>query len=152
MSRSGFIRTAWACIFILIGPVWGAAQGAGGEGGGLRGVVAALDVVLYWDSRRYDRLVDGGDLATVRDQLREVMNYDCGTLVSEISEGLGEFITASAYANQYPSDAGRRHDRDSGHRCRFGLRFGTGQGLPCSRSLRAPCTLITIIMIPVSGI
>jgi hypothetical protein len=68
------------------------------------GVVAALDVVLYWDSRGYDRLVDGADLATVRDQLRETMNYDCGTIVSEISEGLGEFITSPAYANQYPFD------------------------------------------------
>jgi hypothetical protein len=65
-------------------------------------VAAALDIALYWDLRGYGRLVDDGNLGAARRDLRRATSYDCGTSVANTSSGLRDFITAAAYANQYP--------------------------------------------------
>lgn len=66
------------------------------------GIVAAMDIVLYWDTRGYDRLVDGGDLAAVRTDLRNAMGYSgSGTTDPGTRSGLESFVNAAAYGNQY---------------------------------------------------
>lgn len=73
-------------------------QGSSGD----CGIVAAMDIVLFWDTRGYDRLVDGTDYATVRSDLREAMQYSSGgTYDEDTRDGLRDFCNASKYGNNY---------------------------------------------------
>lgn len=66
------------------------------------GVVASMDIMLYWDTQGFSRLVDGQDYATLREKLRIAMNYDGeGTSASDIRSGLEEFCNHSTYGNSY---------------------------------------------------
>jgi hypothetical protein len=70
------------------------------------GIVAAMDIVLYWDRRGYNRLVDGGNLAQVREDLRRAMKYDpdhpeWGTTDPNTVAGLRDFLNSAQYGNQY---------------------------------------------------
>ncbi len=101
-------------------------------------IVAAMDVLLFWDTRGYDRLVDDGDLDAVHGSLREAMLWDRGSTDPNTASGLTEFISGPSYNNQYgvlvelldmwtspypwPSFADCRREIDSGRPVLFGVR------------------------------
>ena len=66
-------------------------------------VVATMDVLLYWDTRGYHRLIDGGDLAQARADLRQAMNYDPsrGVFDQDQEPGVRAFTNDALYNNQY---------------------------------------------------
>ena len=64
-------------------------------------IVAAMDVLLFWDTRGYDRLVDYGDLDAVHGDLRKAMLWDRGATDPNTASGLAEFINGPSYHNQY---------------------------------------------------
>ncbi|MBN1510170.1 MAG: hypothetical protein JW955_25205 [Sedimentisphaerales bacterium] len=64
-------------------------------------IVAAMDVLLFWDTRGYDRLVDGDDLDAVHGDLREAMLWNRGSTDPNTASGLREFINGLSYTNQY---------------------------------------------------
>ena len=63
--------------------------------------VAAMDVLLFWDTRGYDRLVDGGDLDAVHGDLQKAMLWNHGATDPNTASGLAEFINGLSYGNQY---------------------------------------------------
>lgn len=101
-------------------------------------IVAAMDVLLFWDTRGYDRLVDGDDLDAVHGDLREAMLWDRGSSDANTAFGLAEFINGPSCANQYsflvelfdlwtspypwPSFDDCRREIDSGRPALFGVK------------------------------
>jgi hypothetical protein len=101
-------------------------------------IVAAMDVLLFWDTRGYDRLVDTGDLDAVHGELREAMLWDLGSTDPNTASGLAEFINGLSYGNQYsflvelfdmwtspypwPSFTDCRREIDSGRPVLFGVK------------------------------
>jgi hypothetical protein len=102
-------------------------------------IVAAMDVLLFWDTHGYDRLVDDGDLDAVHGGLREAMLWDRGSTDPNTASGLTQFINGSSYGNQYsftielldmwaswpyrwPSFSDCRREIDSGRPALFGVR------------------------------
>jgi hypothetical protein len=97
-----------------------------------------MDVLLFWDTRGYDRLVDGGDLDAVHGELREAMLWDRGSTDPNTASGLAEFINGPSYRNQYsfvvelldmwtapyswPSFTDCRREIDSGRPALFGVK------------------------------
>lgn len=74
------------------------------------GVVSALDILLFWDRRGYDRLVDGSGLAQARLDLRQAMGWPDplaggGTTPLDNDLGITAFCDSSSYRNEYDFDA-----------------------------------------------
>ena len=69
-------------------------------------VVPAMDVLLFWDTRGYGRLVDGSDLNAVHRDLRQAMNFADGEGATDADAvtGLRDFINQTSYGNQYSFD------------------------------------------------
>ncbi len=104
-------------------------------------IVAAMDVLLFWDTRGYDRLVDDDDLDAVHGGLREAMLWDRGATDPNTASGLAEFINGLSYGNQYsflvelldmwtspyawPSFTDCRREIDSGRPVLFGVKSYT---------------------------
>jgi hypothetical protein len=67
------------------------------------GTVAAMNILLFWDIRGYDRLVELGPegLAALRRQLWIAMRYDCGTSLAGAAQGLRLLTSEVTFGRQY---------------------------------------------------
>ena len=67
------------------------------------GTVAAMNILLFWDSRGYDRFVEWGPdgLAALRRQSWIAMQYDCGTSLAGAAQGLRLLTSDVAFGRHY---------------------------------------------------
>lgn len=69
-------------------------------------IVSTLDIMLYWDHRGYERLIDNPEvtgLDVARNRLRSLMSYNptSGTYIVNMPPGTMKFCNDAAESNQY---------------------------------------------------